>query len=601
MPDRPAAPLANLDELRAALSAKPPSLAALFDTGERIIASPPGMWPTQRVAVLGTLTTDFIARTLACGMVLEGVQPLVYQGPFGTYVQEILDPSSPLHRFAPDLVLLAPDWRDVVETLPPTANEAEMEAAIGQKVDLFRHLWSLLSRGGACRIIQHSIAVPARRYCGLAERLLPGSIERQARRFNERLFAAGHNRVTWVDIEALAAEIGTLRFAPSKFYHNARLGFDNRYLPNYLPLFRGAWRSAFGRTRKVLALDLDNTLWGGVIGDDGVEGIVLGPATPAGEAFQDWQHYIAALRARGVVLAACSKNDPAIAETAFLHPQTVLKRADFSGFACSWDNKVQGLRLLARALNLGLDSFVFCDDNPAECDLVRRELPEVAVIHLGTDPTQFIDLLDAGHWFDQQHHTGEDLGRSDMYAARAQALEAQEAAPDVNAYLRGLRMVGRAYRPEDADMERVAQLELKTNQFNLTTRRYSAEALAGFMARPDAEVLAFRLADRFGDHGLTSTLVAFHEGDALRIDSWLMSCRIFSRTAEHFILRHLLGLAAARGARRIVGEYRPTAKNGVVADLFPRLGFTASADAAFFELAVDAPDTGTLDTTIAAA
>lgn len=598
MLDRPQVSPPALEAMRAALLEAPPGLAALFDTGERILATDPEAaraagWPVQRIAVAGALTTDFIARAIACGVVMEGVFPLLHQAPFGAYMQEILDPSSALHRFAPDIAVLAPDWRDLVEDLPPGATAAEVADAVAAKAALIRHAWDRL---GACRILQHTLAPPARLHRGPAERLLPAAAANQVRLLNDTLLAAGAGRVAWIELDALAAETGTRRFAPPRFWHNGRLPFDSKHVPLYLPPFRGAWRSAMGRTKKVLALDLDNTLWGGVIGDDGVEGIALGPATPTGEAFAEWQGYIRDLRARGVVLAACSKNDPAIAATGFAHPQTVLARSDFAGFECSWNDKAQGLRNLAQALNLGLDSFVFCDDNPAECDLVRCVLPEVAVVHLGTDPTRFIDLLDAGHWFDQQALTGEDLGRAGMYAARAEALATQAAAPDIGAYLRGLKMTGSAFRPAPADMERVAQLEMKTNQFNVTTRRYAPADLAAFMARPDVEVLAFRLSDRFGDHGLTSTLVAVQEGDALRIDSWLMSCRIFARTAEQFILRRLEAIAQARGAARIVGEYRPTAKNAVVADLFPRLGFAPADDPAFFSRPVPGP---ALETAIA--
>jgi len=265
----------------------------------------------------------------------------------------------------------------------------------------------------------------------------------------------------------------------------------------------------------------------------------------------------------------------------------VLRREDFAAFECSWNDKAGGLRRIARALNLGLDSFVFADDNPVECALVRQELPEVAVVELGADPAQFVELFDAGCWFDLPAYTSDDLGRAAAYTARAAALAEQESATDIDAYLASLAMTGRLYRPEEADIARVAQLELKTNQFNLTTRRYAEAAIRDFMAREDALVLAFRLADRFGDHGLVSTLIAFHEGDALRIDSWLMSCRVFARSAEQYILRGVIAEALARGAARLVGEYQPTAKNDVVAGLYSKLGFTPSGDT-FFVREVDA-------------
>lgn len=591
MLDQPALP----DALRRRFADAPPSLPQIFDAAEKLAAQdpaslPPGT-PVQKIAVLGALTTDFIASAIAVGVALEGVTPVLYQAPFGSIVQEILDPSTGLHRFDPDLVVLAPDWRDVVEALPPDATVAEAEAAVQAQVGLFTHLWDKLADGGRRRIIQHTLPGPDARFCGIAERLMPGSAMNQVRRLNDALLAAGRGRVTWVDLETLAARIGTERFAPARFYHNARLPFESRHLPAYLPAFRGAWRLANGRAKKVLVLDLDNTLWGGVIGDDGVEGLRLGGGSPAGEAFAAWQGYIKALAARGIVLAVCSKNDPAIAETGFTHPASLLARADFAAFECGWEDKAQGLRRIAAALNLGLDSFVFCDDNPAECALVRETLPEVAVVHLGEDPTAFIAKLDAGHWLDLAAYTAEDLGRGAMYAARSAAQAEAGQATDIGAYLSGLKMVGHVFRPEEADMARVAQLEMKTNQFNLTTRRYTEAALRGFMDRADAVVLAFRLSDRFGDHGLVSTLIAVQEGEALRIDSWLMSCRVFSRSAEPFILRALIPLAAARGATRLIGEYLPTARNGVVADLYERLGFTAEGGLWVRDLHEDGLDT----------
>ncbi len=558
---------------------KPPTLPAIFQAGDRITeaAADPSALPagtqTQRIAVLGAVTIDYLTRAVGCAVVQEGVFPLLYQGPFGSYAQEILDPGSALHAFAPDLAVIAPHWRDMVVPLPIGASADDVDAALAPSADLLRTLWEQLA-GKGVTIIQHRLVPPSARYRGEAERTAPAAPSNQIRQLNDMLLDAGRGMVTWVDMPTLAQEVGTRRFSPAKFYHSARLDHDQKWLPDYLPVFRAAWRAANARAKKVLVLDLDNTLWGGVIGDDGVEGIALGQGSATGEAFADWQHYIKELGERGVILAVCSKNDPAVAETGFSHPGSILKRTDFTAFACSWDDKVGGLRRIATELNVGIDSFVFCDDNPAECDLVRRELPGVAVVCMGTDPAAFIDLFDAGHWLDTDRYTQEDLGRTAAYSARAAALTARSEATDIGGYLSGLGMKGSLKRPGETDIARCAQLEVKTNQFNVTTRRYSEAQIRGFLDRPDAIVLAFRLTDRFGDHGLTSTLVACREGDTIRIDSWLMSCRIFSRTAEQFILRGLLGIAADLGAKWLAGEYIATPKNDVVATLYPRLGFT---------------------------
>jgi FkbH-like protein len=591
MLDQPSLPAPLLTELRHHLSAGPPTLAGIMQTGAHIAAAAPLSvpdQPTQRIAVLGAVTLDHVSRAIVCAVVQEGVFPLLHQAPFGAYVQETLDPGSALHGFAPEIAVIAPDWRDLITALPMDAPAEAVDAALAPQVALFRSVWSALAAGGA-RILQHVLVPPAERYCGIAERLAPAAPDNQVRRLNERLLDAGRGQVHWIDLERLAAEIGTRRWSAPRFWHAARLDFDPRWLPDYMQAFRGAWRAANARTRKALVLDLDNTLWGGVIGDDGVAGIALGPGSAAGEAFASWQRTVKGLAARGVVLAVCSKNAPEVAATGFTHPASVLRREDFAAFDCAWTDKAGGLRRIARQLNLGLDSLVFADDNPAECALVARDLPEVAVVPLGADPARFPELLDAGHWFDLPCYTPEDLGRTAAYAARQQAAEAQAQGQaqgqadgtDIGAYLAGLAMNGRVYRPTAADIPRMAQLEQKTNQFNLTTRRYTAAALQDLLGRPYAIVLALRLADRFGDHGLVSTLIAIQEGGALRIDSWLMSCRVFARSAEPLMLRALIDMAPARGITRLVGEYRPTARNAVVAGLYPRLGFHPEADGRF--------------------
>lgn len=575
-------PEAAFAGLRARLLRDKLPMTQIFQIGERIIgmadqAAASGL-PVRRVAVAGALTVDYVARAVACAVVLENEFPIVHIAPFGTYTQEIMDPCSALHKFAADVVVLAPDWRELIEELPTDAPAEAVQDAVTSQVAMFRHLWDVLA-GRKARVIQHTLLPPRSRLRGPADRISPASVRSQIDALNAGLMEAGAGRIAWVEIDRLAERIGLNDFVGERYYFAGKLPFELRYLPDYMAGVRGAWRALTGRSKKVLALDLDNTLWGGVIGDDGVEGIRLGPAHGAeGEAFEAWQSYIKALGQRGVILAACSKNDPVIAATGLTHSHSRLTRDDFAAFECSWNDKMGGLQRIAAALNVGIDSIVFVDDNPAEVALIKEQLPQVEAIHLGDDPTEFIERLDRGYWFDLMAYTAEDAGRTEAYRARRLAEEAKSTAGgDMGSYLKGLKMVGRVYRPDPGDMTRVAQMEGKTNQFNVTTRRFTEAAIDGFMDNPDAVVLALRLKDRFGDHGLTSTLFAVREGERLRIDSWLMSCRIFSRTAEQMMLRKLVSIAQEMGVSAIVGEYLPTARNVVVADLYgERLGFTAA-------------------------
>ncbi len=554
-----------------------PKPVDIFVHGTRLLAAGEG---TLRIGIAGSVTTDLIARAAAVGAAQEGLAPVIAQSPFGAWRQEALDAGSALHRFGPDIVLLATDWRDGVTKLPPDAGAAEAAAAVAAQVRVYRTVWDRLRAGAPNRrIIQHLPALPAARLTDVAEWRLPASPRAQIAALRTALLEAGPD-IVFLDTEGLAQSAAA--------WFGAKLAFAQDQLPDYVARFRAALRQATGRVKKVLALDLDNTLWGGVIGDDGVEALELGAGTPRGEAFAAFQDYARDLAARGVILAVCSKNDRAIAEAGFSHPASLLAVADFAAFACGWTDKVLGLRRIARDLNLGLEAIVFADDNPAECALVRAELPEVAVVELGGDPAEFIGRVEEGYWFAAQGFSAEDFGRGQAYQARAQALRAQDEAVDLDGFLRGLDMRGRVFRADAAAIPRIAQLEGKTNQFNLTTRRYGEAAIAAFAAREDAVVLAATLKDRFGDHGLVASLVARAQGDALVIDSWLMSCRVFSRTLEHFMLGALQREAAARGLSRIRGEYVPTPKNGVVAGLFESLGFVQVAGG-FWERDAAAP------------
>jgi FkbH-like protein len=434
----------------------------------------------------------------------------------------------------------------------------------------------LNERGNA--IFQNVLVSPTASYRGVGERSLPASTLSQTEMLTSELNARGESLVNWIDTDRLAGFVGRRQWSPDRLYHLGRLPFDMRFLPDYMRLFGGCWRAANGRSKKVLVVDLDNTLWGGVIGDDGLENIRLGPDTAEGEAFAFWGSYLKGLSRRGVTLAVSSKNDPDVARKAFAHPHLALSETDFAAFDCSWGDKAAGLRRISAELNVSLDSFVFADDNPAECDLIRRELPDVGVVELGDDPTAFVRLLEAEHWFDLPRYTREDFQRSDAYAGRRRALQARDGVTDMATYLSELEMFGEFREAGPNDIARIAQLEQKTNQFNVTTRRYDAARVSEFANSSDRTIAVFSLRDRYANHGLVSSLIAVREGHTLRIDSWLMSCRVFFRTAEQYILCRLVELARARGCNRIVGEYLPTEKNGVASSIYSKLGFTPLDD-----------------------
>ncbi len=562
-------------------------LLATLSTDSRITAE----FSSERIALVGGCTTATLLPALRCALADEGVLADVYEGPFGAYRQEILDASSGLHSHDPETVLIVRSWRDLGELLPRPGDSPEtIEQSLAAETAAFSGLWSILDERHGCRILQHDFELPDLRYVGPAERMHPASHMDFLAQLNARLRQAARGRVAWVEIEDLSRRVGAERFSPASLYHRAKLPFNPAHLASYARLFQGAWRASAHRSKKVLVTDLDGTLWGGVIGDDGLDGVALGPGSTAGEGFEAFGRYLVDLQQRGVVLAVCSKNDPAIAVRPFReHAHMQLREDSFAVFHCAWSDKASGLRNIAATLNLGLDSMVFVDDNPAECALIRRELPEVTTLHLGGEPSSFPAVIESRHLFDRPMLTQEDLERGRRYRSRARAEQLRTSTTDLDGYLRDLGMTARFALAAPADMDRLAQLESKTNQFNVTTARFSRADLDAFESSPEHDLFAFRLRDKFTDHGLVSSVVLHADRDLFRLLNWTLSCRVFSRGAEIFIRNRLLARCRARGLRGLAGVYRPTAKNGVIAELLPQLGFVEDGERGWF-LAADSRD-----------
>jgi FkbH-like protein len=333
-----------------------------------------------------------------------------------------------------------------------------------------------------------------------------------------------------------------------------------------------------GTSKKCLVLDLDNTLWGGVVGDDGLDGIVLGQGSAVGEAHLALQRFALSLRERGIILAVCSKNEQEIAEAVFAdHPEMLIKRSDIAAFVANWNDKAENLKIIADQLNIGLDSLVFADDNPVERARIRESLPMVAVPELSADPAHYVRCIADAGYFESVGFTAEDQQRAGQYAANASREALHTDAHSMDDFLRGLDMYVSCGPVTSVDLPRATQLINKTNQFNTTTRRYTAEEMSKLAADPDNIMLHFRLIDRFGDNGVVSIMIMCRDpvdADVLNINNWVMSCRVFGRQLEDEVMNIAVQKAKDERFKRMSADYIPTQKNGVIKGLYEKLEFS---------------------------
>jgi FkbH-like protein len=561
-------------DLRLALQLFPPY--AFFVKCEklldRIIAS--GQWQPRRTAKLAILagsTTSLLAPVLKAAGFRCSLKLDIYEGVYGNYQQEILDPQSGLYRFKPDVTVILLNHRDLA--LPPTGGKPQARE-FGARL---RELWSVLLAHNPCHLVQIGIDSPPGGAWGCLEDMLPEGRRRVIASSNRALVADLPWRASFVNANTIAAEIGRQYWSAAE-WHTAKQYPSSATLPRLADVVCAHCAAALGLTAKVLAVDLDNTLWGGVIGEDLLEGIRVGPSSAEGEGYRELQQYLKELQQRGVLLAVCSKNNPADAELPFRrHDDMLLKLDDFAAFEANWDDKPTNLQRIAEDLSLGLDSFVFLDDNPLERALMRSRLPQVAVPECGQTPWEMLAALRRGLYFETVTLTDEDRLRHAAYVGNVARAAAEQSAPSLESFLSGLEMTAHHGPVNAQTLPRVAQLINKTNQFNLTTRRYSEDQVAAMAASPDWWCQWFRLADRFGDHGLIGVLLARKGLCEWRVDTWLMSCRVLGRQMEDFICACLLSAAQEGGASSVVGEYIPSEKNALVSDLYSRLGFEASS------------------------
>lgn len=540
----------------------------------RHLARPGVVHEKIRVALLGGYSFYPLRDLLEHVCEMEGFPCELWLGDFDNYVAEIMDGASALYAFGPQVAVLLPSEQRCRYPGKLTDPREAQQAEAGRLVESLLHLAGRLHEKTRAEVIVTNFMLPARHDLGAYRSRTLGSDWNFRKWVNLELGLNAPSFLHVCDLEFLAHRRGgTHAHDPRGWFESKQPGSPALLadLAHEIAHLIGALRRP---PKKVLALDLDNTLWGGVIADDGLEGIEIGDTSPRGEAFKAFQRYIVSLKERGTLLALCSKNYPEKAEEAFRqHPEMVLRLEDFVARKINWEPKSENLRQMAAELNLGLDSFAFVDDNPAEIEIVRQFAPEVATVLLGDDPATYVHQLQDCRLFEPHRITSEDLGRTDTYQAEAKRKAMFAAVTDMGAYLASLEMEAVIREFTATDAPRLAQLINKSNQFNLTTRRRTEAEVLALVNDADRPAFCVRLRDRFGDHGLISIVILeFREG-TLGIDTWLMSCRVLKRQVEDEVLNEIVRLAQARGCSRLEGTYFPTAKNAMVRDFYARMGF----------------------------
>ena len=528
-----------------------------------------------KLAVLGNCATQLLCEAVR-GYAREFKTALeVFDADYDQLEAQTLDEGSGLYRFGPDYILiqlcsekLHREFRD----LPPGERGTFADRVAGR----IREYWRRIEARTKAPILQFDFVEIDDGVFGNFGLKTPESFVYQIRRLNA-LFseaAAGDKQVFPVALNSLSAQAGRDNFFDPQLYHLAKMPIRVECLPQVAGRVCDTLEALGGRFRKCAVLDLDNTLWGGVVGDDGPEGIRVGELKD-GKIYSELQGYFKELRNRGVLLAVCSKNEHEAAIRPFReHPEMVLREDDFVMFAANWEDKASNIRRIRETLNIGMDSIVFIDDNPFERNAVRSQIPELTVPELPPEPEKYLDFLRRANLFETVSVSGEDARRTQQYREEAQRTESAATFASYDEYLQSLDMVAGA-KPFDAfHFARIAQLTQRSNQFNLRTVRYTESDIERIAGDDRFVTLYFTLKDKFGDHGLISVVILEkREGGTLFVDTFLMSCRVLKRGMEEFIINKIVRTAKERGFARVEGEYLPTRKNAMVARLYAQHGF----------------------------
>lgn len=533
----------------------------------------------KKIAVLGGSTTNDIVKAMELFLLDAGIDPEFYQSEYAQYYQDAMFPPEALSTFAPDVIFIHTTCRNITAWPEITDTKEETDSKLQSELEKFHGIWRSLEEKFHCPIIQNNFEKPFFRILGNRDTWDIHGRVNFVNRLNQAFaaYAQDHTGFYINDVDYLSSDFGLRQWADPVYWNMYKYAMCLEAIPTFAFSVANIIKSMFGKNKKALALDLDNTLWGGVVGDDGVDGIEIGQENGVAQSYYEFQIYLKLLKSLGILLTVCSKNDHENAVAGLNHPEGALRPDDFVLIKANWENKDRNIAETAEQLSILPESIVFVDDNPAERAIVRAQLKGVIAPEMD-NVENYIATIDRGGYFETTTFSEDDIKRNDMYKANALRAAQQATFGDYSEYLRSLEMRAMIDDFLPIYLARITQLTNKSNQFNLTTKRYTVEEIETVFHSDKYIRLYGKLMDIYGDNGVVSVVIGRIDGEALDIELWLMSCRVLKRDMEFAMLDRLVERCAARGIKTIRGHYYPTAKNAMVKDLFARFGFTKASE-----------------------
>lgn len=528
-----------------------------------------------RLAVLGNCSTQFFSQAAEGYAKLSGLNLHVYDADYNQIDEQLFNPASEVYGYNPDIILLWLSTEKIYENYLDRSLPSRSSFATDCMQKIQRY-WNLISQNSNARIVQMNFTEIDDKALGQYSCKVDSTFTFQIRRLNYLLQIAALENANIYLLDALAIQLnlGREAFFSAPLYYSSKMSVSINALPYLAKSVVDIILSMEGRIKKCIILDLDNTLWGGVIGDDGLGGIEIGELG-RGHAFTNLQRWLKQLKEYGIILAVCSKNEDDIAKEPFeKHEEMVLRLSDISIFAANWNDKASNIKMIQESLNIGINSIVFLDDNPFERNFVKERFPEMEVPELPEDPSLWLGFLQRQNYFETASYTGEGSDRTGLYQAEFERKKLEQSFETLDGYLKSLEMESSAKSFGPTKYARIAQLTQRSNQFNLRTVRYTEDEISRIAGDDSYITIYFTLKDKLGGHGLVSVVILEKKSeDELFVDTWLMSCRVLKRGMEEFVANKMVSIAKSCGFQTISAEYIPTTKNRIVRNIYTQMGF----------------------------